>query len=486
MSDTFQSVNALELRVLGPDGTQVGTFTGDDSVIDMSVSSGAGQTIGSGSVTILADSNDADAIQMGHRLDVYLDTSGSLDLFGSTRIGDYDITTKPGPGPTEVSAELHNYVFSLLRDRQFTGRVSDESARAALERVVNREVPEVNVRQNFLSNGAGPSEPVTRTYSSTRVLDLVGDLAPSSLLIGADGTDLLMFPLPDSPGPTLGPDDVSAPSLKISGEPTTRLRVEGGDIDVPAGPSQPNGPLTKPLAEDGEPVIYTTHLSPTDAGQISRLDLETSHPETDGKLIARLHPDDDGSPVAPGEQTAAIVAKSLDATFVSPDGTTTIEFPDHSFTGDPWLVVTQERPDANTAPISVAGEERIDDFTPKVMDVKSPLPLSLIVSDDDATAEYGRRDGTVQRDSVSSFGELSNVAESELERRSSPREELTFEARSSTARSVSLLEAVTVDLPSLFDSPRPFIVTEASHVIENSRVKTELTLTQPKGFDPTT
>jgi len=285
---------------------------------------------------------------------------------------------------------------------------------------------------------------------------------------------------------TLTPSDISNPTYQTTGEPTTRFRVQGGEINIPLDDvGQPNGPEYRSLlGDDGEPRALYVQLDGMPTTEVSRLSLHTRHTGVDANLVVRLHLDDDGAPRDPTNPSAALAKRTLDGAFVAEDGPTDVLFPDHTFTGDPWVVVTQSKGNSGGA-FELRAEPSYGfnrPARPMVTDVRAPQPIVTVVEDEQAVAEYGVREGVISRDSIDSFDEAIQVAESRLSKQSTPREEVTVEARSVATHDLALLDAVDVEMPALWTGSKTFLVTERTSVVENSRLKTELTLSQPAGF----
>lgn len=482
----FVDVTDVRAVFQTPDGSTIlATLTGSDTIGSVDIERGVGQSIGSADVSLVDSSLPLDSMTMGNRVRIdvqsphYPETWHTLGL---TRVASRDISVEGEYVVADVP--LSNYVFSILRDRLFTGRVDDEPVDQAVEEVVTQSADELSVSFQQPESASIPTR--TATFSGQRALDVVGELTGSETAIYADEETLVLRPMPSTTTTTLTPSDISNPTYQTTGEPTTRFRVQGGEINIPVdGVGQPNGPEYRSLlGDDGEPRALYVQLDRMPTTEVSRLSLHTRHTGVDANLVVRLHPDDDGEPRDPTDPNAALAKRTLDGNFVAEDGPTDVLFPDHTFTGDPWVIVTQSTENSGGA-FELRAEPTFGfnrPAAPMVTDVRAPQPIVTVVEDEQAVAEYGVREGVISRDSIDSFDEAVQVGESRLSKQSTPREEVAVEARSAVTHDLALLDVVDLEVPALWAGTKTFLVTERTSVLENSRLKTELTLSQPAGF----
>jgi len=483
MSTPARRVADLELRIFDIGGSSpTDTFAGDDIVGDVDLEAGVGQTVGAAQALLKGTDLPIDEIAMGRRIEIHAAVDGgSLERIGTVRIGDYEIALGPGDGPDEISLGLENFVFSILRDRRFTGRLRDEPLDEAIDRMVSAEASELSTSISL------PDPPdVDETFEATPLLAAISDIVTEDALIGADDQTLVVDPIPDSVSDSLDESDLLPATKRVSGGPITRVRVDGGDLRVPIpAAAQADTEDTLALLDDtDEPVRVELHLTPVQHAELASLDLATINDNADGTLICRLHPDDGGTPLAPSDPDQAISTRRLDTTFVAEDGRTTIEWPEHTLKTDPWLIVTQRAEGSPPTALELRGTtDSSGTFRPSATKITTPKPVVLRKEDETASTEIGRRDGRIQRDSIASFDEAESAADRFLAKRATPREEISAGANSTTAHDLSILDAVDLSQPALWSGTRSFVVIEKQQTISSTLLTTTLTFAQPPGFD---
>jgi len=177
-----------------------------------------------------------------------------------------------------------------------------------------------------LTEDPAVSDSFDATPASTAIDALVAD---RGVLAGANQT-LRVEPVDPDKGPaTLGESDLRLPSRRETDADGlySKVRIDGGDLAVP----QPRGIETAVDEHQAVPTGGTLQLQlPVAVSELAAVELVTRHSSPDETLVVRLQADEDGAPTAPDNLDQDIAQRKLDSNFVSPDGTTRFEFPEHT------------------------------------------------------------------------------------------------------------------------------------------------------------
>jgi len=492
------SVDGLELTVYPPSGPSTDpltTWTGSQLVGSLDFSAGVGSTVEQASVELVGDlaitaSTDAltipttvpatvtggdaeDIFKPGNvvTVDVNHDLTTGLERIGRLRMADATLALRTDGETFEADVQLENWLWATLRDRNVTARIRDEPLDAALQRLIDREAPTLTLDYT-LSNNPTASATFDAESLRTAIVSLIGSRGQAV----ADGDTLRIERLPDSTTGTFDLADLRLPTRQITDDAlATRVRVDGGTLAVRVpGAVRPDVSTFVGLLNGRQTVRLSSAVS-----ELDRVGLRTKHSGADGQLVVRLQADDGGSPTAPDDPQQDIASRGQTASFVSPDGQTAFEFPEHDIPApDPWLIIEQQTNEQSPTGFEIGLGS---DGNVAVTDVQSRQPLVVEVRDDAATTEYGRRDTRIRDESLSSFGESQTRAEQLLTRRNSPSDELVSPALSADAYNASLLDAYDISLPP-FELSEAFVVTAIQTTIDTRQLTRSLTFRQPPGF----
>jgi len=494
------TVDGLELTVYPPAGesaSALATWTGSQLVGSLDFSAGVGATVEQATVTLLGDlsvtasanlltvpatipatitgASEQEVFRPGNvvTVDVTHELTSGLERIGRLRMADATLALRADGQTLEADVQLENWLWATLRDRLVTGRIRDEPLADALQRIIDREAPDITLDYQLSVNPT-----VSATFDAEALRVAVTSLIGSRGQAFADGTTLRVRDLPSSTSGSLDLTDLQLLTRSITDNGlATRVRVDGGTLAVRI-------PDATQSAVDGFVDLTngrrTVQLS-TAISELDRVELRTKHNGADGQLVVRLQADDGGQPVAPDNPQRDIASRKQGATFVSPDGRTAFEFPEHDIpTQDPWLLVEQQTSESGPTPFTIGVGS---DGNPTVTDVQSRQPLVVETRDGPAESEYARRDVRVQDKSLSSFDESVERGERVLDRKSSPSDELVSPALSTAAYNAQLLDAYDISIAP-FSLSEPFVVTDITTTIETRQLTRSLTFRQPPGFDP--
>jgi len=461
-------------------GGQVGAFRGDEHIVsDASFSRGVGNSIDTADIEIVDQTPDFDLYRHGNIGELFLNHElvDGEEKLATLRMADYEIRAGPGAGPTEATVEWEAWLWATLRDRRFSGAIRDEPLSNAIQRVLNDAAPDVDLAYN-LSEDPAVSETFDATPASTAIETLVDD---RGVLAGADQT-LRVEPVDPDKGPaSLDGSDLRLPSRRETDTEGlfSRVRIDGGNLAVP----QPRAIVEAVDEFRVVPTDGTLRLQlPIAVSELAAVELVTGHDNPDGTLTVRLQADEGGEPTAPDNPNQDIAQRRLDSTFVSPDGTTRFEFPEHTIPDrDPWLLISHERNDDSPGEFEVGGVTDSGAFRPATPVVDSRKPLVLVAENDDAP--FGERHTRIREASIASFDEASARAQRELNRHDSPETEVLAAANTEQAHNLELLDAPELDLPSVGQTGERFFVRELEDTISGTLLTRTVTLFQPTGFD---
>lgn len=499
-------IDRLELSVYPPDGpggeSPLVTWTGKKQLRSLDWNAGVGATVdqataelvgglafqggGGGAaglprtvpVTVGTGSGDTDIFNPGNvvTVDVALDASDPLSRAARLRMDDTAFRLRADGRTVEATVQLENWLWATLRDRNVSARIRGEPLSDAIQRVLDLEAPEVS-----LDYGLSNDPSVTATFDAESlgraIIALVGDRGQAK----AEGDILSIRPLPNSTAGQFTLDDLRLPNRRLTADGlTTRARVDGGTLGVPIPEA------LRPTVVGFENLAGETRLAvqlPIAVAELDRVALQTRHSGADGQLIVRLHPNDDGDPLAPGDTQRDIASRGLVAEFVSPGGRTAFEFPEHSIGArDPFLLIEQRTdPGGGTQQGFEVGIT--PDGGPAVLGAKARRSIVVETRDNDAELAFGRRDARIRDRSLSSFKESRSRGDRVLSLNNSPSEELSSPALSSAAHSANLLEAYDISIPPI-GVGEPFVVTDIQTQIESGQLTRTLTFRQPPGFSP--
>jgi hypothetical protein len=462
-------------------GGPLGAFRGDEHIAsDASFSRGVGNSIDTADIEIVDQTPDFDLYQHGNIGVLYVNHEllGGEEKLATLRMADYEIRAGVGAGPTEVSVTWESWLWSTLADRRFSGAIRDEPLSDAIQRVLDAVAPDVALAYNLVEDPV-VSNSFDATPASTAIDSLVAD---RGVLAGGNQT-LRVEPVNPDKGPaSLDGSDLRMPSRRETDSEGlySRVRIDGGDLAVP----QPRA--IEPVVDEYRAVplddVVQTQL-PIAVSELDGIELATRHSNPDGTLVVRLQADEGGEPTAPDNPDQDIAQRRLDSNFVSPDGTTRFEFPEHTIPDrDPWLLIGHETGADNPGDFEVGGAVDDGSFRPATPTVDARKPLVLVAENDDAP--FGERHTRIREESIASFDEANARAQRELNRHDSPETEVNAGAGSDTAHNLELLDAPELDLPSVGQTGERLFVRELEDTISGTLLTRTITLYQPAGFDP--
>jgi hypothetical protein len=460
---------------------QLDEFQGDENIAsDISFSRGVGGSIHTADMEIVDQTLDFSLFQHGNIGVLYANHEllGGEQRLATLRMADHEVRAAPGAGPTEASITWESWLWSTLRDRRFSGAIRDEPLSDAIRRVLDTAAPEVDLAYNLTEDPA-VSDSSDATPAGSAIDALVDD---RGVLAGANQT-LRVEPIDPDKGPaSLDGSDLRLPSRRETDADGlySRVRVDGGSLAVP----QPRAIEVAVDEHQAVPTDGTLQLQlPVAVSELAAIELVTRHDSPDGTLVVRLQADADGAPTAPDNLNQDIAQRKLDSAFVSPDGTTRFEFPEHDIPArDPWVLISHETIADSPGPFEVGGMSDNEGFRPATPTVDSRKPLVLVAENDNAP--FGERHTRIREESIASFDEANARAQRELNRHDTPETELIGAANSPTAYDLELLDAPTLDLPSVGQTGERFFVREIEDIVSGTLLTRTVTLYQPTGFDP--
>jgi len=454
-------------------------LTGEDTVNtagtieQLSVSRSINRGIGQGSATLVSPTVPVDDLRHGVRLDILaFDSPLDAGLIGSTRVGDHSIELTTG-GFERVELSLQEFGHAVLSDRRVSQTVRDERLSAALERLLTRAAPGLSLSYELDSDPL-----VSETISFEPALRAIERLVDGRGRVVSEETTIRVVPFPTEVRGELRAQDITPPELRRRGDDLlTRVRVEGGSetTGVPEA-AAPQVSSFRDLTDGSRRRTLTTSV-----GEVSSARIRTRTDSESATLVVRLHPTDaDGEPVNPDDPSRDFTSKRLNARFLADDGFSTVLFSDHTISSpNPALIVEQ----TGTESIAIGGTVTDGDFAPAVRDVTTQRPTVVAVSDAGARQRFGRRDGKLTRENISSFSEARQAARRKLRRSSEPREELRVQAASQFSHSLRPMDAVEVTIPRLNFDRETFLVAQVDRTLQAANLTTDLRLRQPPGFN---
>lgn len=423
----------------------------------------------------------------GHRIEVVVDTAQISDatLYGSGTYGggsyggtstqnlwtgmvrDFDIDYH---GATEATFEIdaEDFVFATLgfrrvynewRDRQIVG------SNGIINEILTDECPEVD--QSEL-----PDLPATTSITSfgAHAIDVIGELALRIPAIPYSvGTSLRLDP-PSilTPRFEVNPEDYGTPTYgSEDSNLDTLVRVRGG-TDTRSDDAQ--------LTQDGTTTVtdsnFATQRIDTRKSFIAEIDLYTVADRTGEDIIVRLQKDigDGSGPIAPDDDTSDIASKRLSSEFLSADDFTLFILPQKAENvlpePNPWMIVQTDGSNGQDIGINSSSGE---------LAYEAYYPYPIVVERENSTnsAQWRRRDGKVDKDTISTFDEANDRSEAYLQEYGVPRETFKFDAESPRMHEHRIGSSVRLDEPAVTG---PFVAMEKKDHYEGNQLTTDFSL----------
>jgi|AKVG01.1.fsa_nt_gi hypothetical protein len=478
---TLLNVNDVTIELFDVSGNNLSVVEG---ITEISFSKTIDDTIGTTQIVIQEAGVDdiVDTLfKKGRELDIIIDADGfNKNRLGRLIVQDYSIDYANNPnGITTVDVECESYVFSKLRDRKISINLRDENIETAVQTILDSKTG-LDINLDFRAESLFT---VNGSYSFEPLLNVIGNIVTDQYQLKFEDKTLIVDDLPTTQK-NFDINDVANISKDVVGQPVSDIRVEGGqvNIEIDDAKQETQTDRRKLLDVNGGSKIFSTPLVVNTNSEVTAVNLATRGNSTnfDGTLNARLHPDQNGEPKNPGDESSAIATVNLDSNFVGENGTR-IEFDENTIKQSVvHLVVTQSVNTSNdNGAIGVAGET-IDEFRPSVTKVERSLPIVIKLSNQATRDEYGIRERKIQRDNIQSIQEARQVANRRLVKLSEPEEKITADARAEKIHNIDVLDVLQANSTGKgFEENQIYVVTDVEHTIAGTQLSTSVELLRP-------
>lgn len=373
--------------------------------------------------------------------------------------------TYDGAGHSTLQVDVEDFVFAIMsfsrvynewRDRQIVG------SNGIINEVLTDECPSID--QSYLPD----REEVTSigVFGET-VLELVGELILRLPAVPFSDDESLRMEHPDTMFPEFELETRDWGTMEYGSQDenmSTLVRVRGGNgtqID------------DEQLSQDGSTTVtdsnFATQRIETRKSFVAEIDLYTQADRTGEDIIVRLQKDggDGAGPIAPNDETSDISSHRLSSEFLAEDGFTLFLLPTDEENvlpePNPWMIV---QTDGST------GQDIGIDTTTNELAYRAFYPYPIVIEQDDTTAsnEYRRRDGEVNKKSITTFEAARDRAESFLFDNAQPTETTKFDAMSLRMHNHGIGEVIRLDEPATTGS---FVAMEKKDHYEENLLNTE-------------
>lgn len=379
-------------------------------------------------------------------------------------IRDWEITYH-GAGVINFAFDAEDFVFAVMgfrrvynewRDRQIVG------SNGILNEILMDKCPEID-RSNL------PDRPERTSISAhgRTVLEVATECMYRLPAVMRSWGDSLLFDHPDTLSPRfeLESRDYGVPTI---GSQDTNMenyvRIRGG-----TAPALDDQQLTQDGTQTVTDSSFATQRIDTRKSFISEFHLFLQADREGEDVIVRIQKDagDGSGPIAPDDETSDIASKRLSAEFLDANGFTPFLMP----TGaenvlpepEPWIIVQSEGSEGQDIGIETATGE----LTYKAF---YPYPIVLEQGNPESMTEYLRRDGEVDRRSITTFPEAQDQAESYLNEHGIPTRTMKFDAQSPRMHAHQLGYAIQVDEPA---AEGAFVAMEKKDHYEGNQLTTD-------------
>lgn len=352
-------------------------------------------------------------------------------------------------------------VYATFENRQIVG------TNGIINEVVSEECPELNTSRL-------PDRPETTSIwrRGQTVLETVAQLAVRlDMILCFDGIYLdLVDPQAVTPKfEAVRTEDVGEIKTNVNDDNLVNdLRVEGGTGHDPESQSSQTTVNGYQTVTNSNRLTYQIN---TRKDQLERLEIWTRKTGSGEDFTIRLQKDDNGAPIAPGDNKSDIVTKTLDPTFVDNNGFTDFILPNHHLPEPfPWVIMESSGPTGQEIGINTATGE------PGII---PHFPYEVVVNriSADSINMFRRREDKVSDDDLGTFSAADDLALEILAKRDEPTIRLTVEAFSDDMHGLTAGDVVTFDYPPS-KAVGEFVVLEVKDVFELGKLTTDITLQQ--------
>lgn len=424
--------------------------------------------------------NNADIdLRSGQRLRFHLTTEGDIERWGQHTWGEgawsgehlrwtgiiRDITySYNGPNSSSIQLKAEDFVFGLMSKRLLYDSYDEApiagSDDAVLNDALTQEIPEI--RQ------AG-----------------IEDFTDQTTSITVDGTDLLEFSLSMArranaimyaKGERLNFEHLESktPQFEVQGSDIGYFEVEVTDDGVVNEVRVDGGTNQAIDDEQAQQDSYTTVSKEnrlqfqinTRKSKVSSLELWTNPTGSGENMTVRLQKDENGSPVAPEDNTSDIANKSLNQRFIEEGGFTEFIMNDHTLPEpNPWVIVETDGGTGQDVGVSSEGRPSYRAFYEYSVTVRQ--------SDFDSQNDYRQRETRIEDSSLQTAQEAREVAREKLNHDSVPEDSINMPADSERTHHLHVGDVVEMNFPRERASGE-YIVTERSDDYQDHTLSTTL------------
>lgn len=427
--------------------TKVGSETPDmeipgNHIANVELTEKIGELIDNGNITLNNDNNQyTDTFSSGDRLDFYVDYAldeypewGARQWGEKVWGGERHVWTAivrshsrsySGNNISKIDIKCEDFVFSVLNMRNIFKSFQDVKITSAIDEIVSDSAKELEVYYD-----RELEQTVNVSYDGQSAFDALRDLLDRGNLTARAQKNMLVISEYQSKEPrfTLTDEDTGYLSFEYEDEGVKNfVRVDGATanaLDENAVQTSVDDMVN--VTEDERQYFRTQ----TRKSQISLLELYTERVSEDNISI-RLQADNNG-PISLDHRTSDIEALTQDHRFISKDGWTTFDIPDHTLPDTrPWVI------------IEVDGEEGhrigVDSNGVPAHKVYFPYEISTVDYDVDSIGNYRRRESYMEEKKAGNTAEAAEIANKTLQHYDKP--EVTIEAECNSVRTHNLRPA---------------------------------------------
>lgn len=348
--------------------------------------------------------------------------------------------------------DAEDFSYAVMSMRNVTNAWEDEkivsgsgSGQGIINTILENECPEID-----LSQIPDYSDTTTISLADKNVLESVIELANRADLImyARGGTVYFEKPKDISTKFNLTADDYTLWGYTSNDDAIfNRVRVKGGQSHEPdPSAQQTTHDAWQTVSKDNRLTYQTTARK----GEIERIEIWTDPTRTGNKedYIVRIQQNDNGAPVAVGDQKSDIARKTLDYRFTSHGHWTSFIMPDHNLADpQPWIIV--ESSGSGGMDVGVRASDNALAYI-------SHYPYKIRTRRDEPSSqdEYRLREETLVNDSIDSLTAARQRGDAYLRRHEHPHIEFEFDPDSDRLHDLQPGEVVRLDIPAVDASGR--------------------------------
>lgn len=346
----------------------------------------------------------------------YGGAKGELVWTGIVR--DYDIQYH-GAGQSVIQIDAEDFVSAIMgfrniynewRNRQIVG------SNGIVNEILADRCPEID-----LSLLPDRSERTSISSFGETALAVVYELALRTPALVSSVDTRIRFDHPSSLHPRFTLERADYDVLKVGSQDTNMrnyVRVRGGTDDALDD---------EQLVHDGSITVtdsqFATARIRTRKSMVSEIEVFTLADRTGGDIVVRLQKDDGGAPIAPNDDKSDITRRRLSAEFLDDNGYTSFLLPDHTLPEpSPWVIVQGDESGQQIGVDAATGTPAYRAYY--------PYPIVIVKENADSIEQYRRRDGQINKGSISTFADANARGSSYLREHGQPTQTLQFSAES--------------------------------------------------------